>query len=276
MRKYFIYIIILVIVLATLFTSCILRDTTEVDYIVAVKNNYWEIIITILGVIAGAIIGGSITFLVSSRIQRKEYETKYAIKSKEEIYEPLYNEISGTVKFLNSSNFSSYGIYLNSWDNLEESKKVSSPPDLTKFIKQFKEVGREYMVALHRVDIDLISKLIKQEINEIMEENKIAPQINLRIFLEKKKTEVLKKIKSDLLSGKILKNENNLMGILIGDITYKDFFERINPKISKRTEFITLREEKIRITEIAIKFEKYLKKKIDYISKKYGGKISKI
>lgn len=246
------------------------------DYLVILKENYIGIIIGVGVTLVSVIIGGMITLGVNLKIQRREREIIYAKKNREEIYEPLYNEIKKIVGYLNSIDFSSYGIYSRAWDDLEESKKIRAPVDLINIIKQFKDNGIKYMAALNKAQIDLLPTYIKQEIKELMIENNIEPNINESIYINKKTELVNHRIHSDLLAGKILKKESSIKDYLIGEITFKDFFERLNSKISKREEFISIRKERIEMNKIAMKLEKYLKNKIEYISKKYEGKLSKI
>ncbi len=83
------------------------------------------------------------------------------------------------------------------------------------------------------------------------------------------------------MAGKLLNIEKNIIpinNIIFEEIDYKfeDFFNRINPKINSLDSIKLIREETKNIIQITIKLEKYLKNKIEYISKKYEGKLSMI
>ncbi len=131
-------ILIIFFVTPLLLLSCRLQNNAEVDYVVALKDNYWGIIISIIGVLLGAIIGGLITLWVSLKIQKRERAIIYAQKNRKEIYEPLYEEI-----IIKHEQFNNYidpfgpSDHLIAWGKFTESMKFRIPNKLKELHEQF-------------------------------------------------------------------------------------------------------------------------------------------
>lgn len=269
-----------------LFTSCKPENNIEeLGNTIRLKNDYAEKIIDIGGILIGVIIGGLITLGVNLKIQRRYNAIMYAQKNREQIYEPLYDEIITKLRqFKIYSNPAGPYNYLRTWNEFTESVKFRIPIQLKRLIEQFEINAKKYPFKYDRAT-DSLKLQIEKEIKEIIKENNIQV-INDNYYYSEKINLVLILYKNDLLAGELLNTERNftLMGdILIGNILFKeinykfeDFYERINPKINTIDSIMLLRKETSNMIEIAMKLEKYLKNKIEYTLKIYKGRLSKI
>ncbi|MDO8886075.1 hypothetical protein [Candidatus Oleimmundimicrobium sp.] len=238
----------------------------------------WSQLISVLIGAIGVIVGGLITFWVNLHLQRKERQVQYAIRNRQEIYEPLYDEVKSKCKVLEI-----FGCPFNArttleaWDKLNPSTKLRIPNDLEKLVREFDDVGRKYY-NLHYKARKVLQKHLKSHLEAIQSE--LDGQCKIFNILCR---EIFEGYREDFFSGKILEEKirNYSPERIIkfrndSSLTFQIFFDRVCSSIEKEEPITELRKSNSKVVKIAEGLKGYLQQKIELILEKYESKLSKV
>jgi len=239
--------------------------------------NITHVIETLLGVI----IGGVITLLVNLHLQRKEREIQYAIQNKCDIYEPLYDEVEQKLKTLKEfGDPFNAATTLQTWADFKPSIRLRVLGELRKLIQEFDERGREYY-ELHWKAGQVLHTHIVECLNAIhseLDEHEYSGG-NFDIL----KQRIFETCAGDFYSGRILREKRHAYAPerivkfkSDSSLSFEEFFHMVCSSIENEQAIIDLRKARGEIIEATEKLERYLKAKIDFIFKKYEGKLAKV
>jgi len=235
----------------------------------------------LLGTLVSVIIGGLITLGVNLHLQKRERKTQYAIKNKNEIYEPLYNEIEQKLKYLNRFQDPLYPTStLNSWNEFAPSIKLRISEDLKKIIEKFDATGKRFSKKYSKAN-RILKKYIGENLETIRNELDESEynENNFNIL----KDNIFEGYKGDFYSERILKGiKHNYPPEKIikfnkgSSMTFDTLFNKICSSIRNEIEIVVLRKIRDELVEITKEMKNYLKLKIEFILNKYESKMTKV
>jgi len=226
-------------------------------------------------ILSSVILGGLITLMVNLRLQRKERAAQYAIQNKQEIYDPLYNEIKQIHKALDEFRdpFNARPT-LKVWDEVKPNVKLRVPDELIEIIRKFDDKARKFYELNHEASQILLSSVIKaiKKWTHRYQIHEIPRTIAENVFED---------YKGDFLAGRLLETRHgrDLKNLLKTkeESSVSGFFDDVCSSIEKDPIIIELRKIQRELIEKEIKYlEKYLEEKINHILKKYESKLIKI
>lgn len=223
----------------------------------------------------GVVLGGAITLGVNLYLQSRERRKQYAIWNRDNIYSPLYDEITSILEKLDSFENPFYAtVTLNSWVKLSPSSQLRVPPDVTRRIDKVHTEARDYYEAYRDAE-----KILDKKIDDVLFQIKDE----LKEIHDYLKREIVDTCKGDFFAGKILKSKQHrlpletLLPLRKGSsLTFKSFFAKVCTSIEGKSEMMKLRQKRKQLIEITHNLESYLESRINYILKKFESKLVRI
>lgn len=225
-------------------------------------------------IISSVILGGLITLRVNLRLQRKERAAQYATQNRQEIYDPLYNEIKQIHKALDEFRdpFNARPT-LKVWDEVKPNVKLRVPDELVEIIRKFDDKARKFYELYCKA-----SQILRSSVIKAIEKFPYDPIYGIPGTIAEN---ILEDYKGDFLAGCPLETQHkrDLKSLLKTkeESSVSGFFDDVCSSIEKDSTIIELRKIQKELIEGEIgDLEKYLEKKIDHILKKYESKLIKI
>ena len=240
-----------------------------------------QIVQAVVSAIFGAVFGSTFGWLAGLYLQRKERETQSAIESRQEIYDPLFDETKRIHEeldeFRNPFNASTT---LDTWAKLKPSMKLRVPDDLKELIKDFDDAGREFYNAHSEAH-----RILKRYTDEGLEA--IRDELDEREYSGRNfdilKGNVYEGYAGDFYSGRILPGKRHnypperILKIRAGSsLTFDIFFNRVCSSIEGEEQINELRKKREKVIDMTKKLEKYLERRIEFILKRYERKLTKV
>lgn len=252
-------------------------------------------LLIVLSVIVGAIIGGTIVFFLDLFFKGLEREAQMAIRNKQEIYEPLYNEVE---KIHESIKFYQIPTQIDArrenplifWEALSLSVRRRAPKDITDLLLDLSEKAREYFYLYLEA-----GKILRFSIRDVLRKRRQELEVDdkeLKIIEAK----LYDSYSSDFYSGRILsrKHSYELENLLkVKNPEYIEDYKMIPISIFNEVcsyiqndkwifqsggrqhqwikEFKKSRNQLLTIIE---KLKKSLEEKMDYIAENYENRYS--
>ncbi len=235
----------------------------------------------LIGTLIGVVIGGLITLGVNLYLQKRERRIQYAIKNKQEIYEPLYNEIKqkhkGLERFCDPFSATTR---LDTWTKCAQSTKLRVTDDLKKLIRKFDDAGRKFHNIYSKANL-----ILTKHINENLEAIRI--ELNERKYsgnnFDILKRNIFEGYAGDFYSERILVEEKHnyppdkILKFRKGSsLTFETFFSKVCSSLENEEQIVELRRMRGELIKITEELEEHIKKKIEFILKKYESRLDRV
>lgn len=228
----------------------------------------------LIEILLAVLLGGCITLGVNLYLQSRERTKEYAIRNKDEIYIPLYDEIKSKLKLivLFENPFYPFSA-LTSWEKFKPSMRMRVPLNLKRLVEEFEKKATDYY-KVYRIAEEVLENKINEILIEVKDElTKVDTDLNRKIF---------DTCKGDFFTGEILNTIHELqldriLPIRNGcSLTFESFFEKVCSPIQKKSEIIELKQKRQQLIEKTQDLGKHLESKINYILRKFERKLVRI
>lgn len=245
----------------------------------------WNIVISWLWPLAGVIIGGLITLWVNLYLQSKERHRDNAIRQREDIYEPLYDEVENICeqlkKFENPFTYD-YSTCLKTWAQFKPSvKEYRIPDDLKRHISSFYDSAEKFNSAHNNATQVVINKSVKENLERVQSELDDHEYSGENLTLLQRR--ILEGYGPDFLAGKIIPERRHsysadrILKVKSGSsLTFEIFFRTVCSDIDSEPDVYKLREERSNMIKITEDLEACIHKKIKFLQKIIESKLTRV